>query len=65
MLLLYLQAPLLDNRLFLRDFFAQAVQLRSPALVLHAPPPGALDGAQGPDLKRIAFTGKRLSANLS
>ena len=62
MLLLYLQAAVLDDRLFLRDFFAQAAQLRGPALVLHEAPAGALERG---DLKRIAFTGKRLGANLS
>lgn len=62
--LLYLQAALLDDRLFLRDFFAQAAKLSGPALLVHEAPTGALAGPT-PDVKRIAFTGKRLSANLS
>ncbi len=64
MTLLYLQEALLDDRLFLRDFFAQAAKISGPAVLVHAAPTGSLAGP-APDVKRIAFTGKRLSANLS
>jgi hypothetical protein len=63
MTILYLQAAVLDDRLFMRDFFGAVAKQAGPVLVVHEAPKGALDGT--PDVRRIAFTGKRLSANLS
>lgn len=54
---LYVQTELLDNRDFLRSFFAHYAKLQGKTLLVH--------GILSEDPARIEFTTKRLSANLS
>jgi hypothetical protein len=56
--LIYVPENVLDDRLFLRDFFANYAKIPEKSIVLHACPKSA-------NLEKIRFLSKRFSSNLS